>query len=719
MRLLAPAPRGAVTGPRIWLGALVIAVGVRAGLGTIGALLAPGPWLTAATVAVVLVLAAAALTRAFGPPEWAPVAALGTALLVVAVGYGGEGSTPALPGTETLGRLADLVRAGTATVNEGRIPVLADRGLELIVVAAVALAAVIIDALALSLRMAGLAGVALAGLWVPTLVFERPPSTVSLLVGASAWLLLLWLTRPTRGPDAGIWSETPLAVTVTLAVALIAIVVGPLAAALPGYGTMRLPATWGPGIGGGQGLLSLSDSLDLRADLGSQPGQVVLTYTSDLPDVGPLRTQTLMDFDGQMWHPVPAGDHEPATGVLWPEPTTAAPTGSLDVSVRDLDQDYLPIPLDPRAVSLDGSWQYDPVRDEVVGGTTRGLAFHVDVAQRDLTADTLRADHAALIPEGSPELQVPDTPFSSRIADLAREITDGVSGTYDQAIALQSYFRGADFRYATQIPPAQTNDPLWDFLNDRAGYCVQYATAMAIMARDLGIPSRVGIGFLPGERSADGTVSVTGDRAHAWPELWFAGAGWVRFEPTPAVQTGAPPTYANPAVPVSPQEPDNLIPTAGTQTPSGTATPEDGTTNAGAGGVPASSHLPWFVLAGVVLVAGAGGLVLARRRTGHGPAWGPEEAWLRLRRDATRTGVTWSDAGTPRQVAARLHAAVPAHDQQAHAAIDRLSAAVESYRYAPHPQPVDSRDLVGWVKQVSGALSAARRDGVPSAPRSG
>lgn len=719
MRLITPAPRGAVTGPRIWLGALVIAIGVRAGLGTLSALLAPGPWLTAATVAVVLVLAAAALTRAFGPPEWAPVAALGTAFVVVVVGYGGEGSTPALPGTGTLGRLADLARAGSATVNEGRIPVLADRGLELIVVAAVALAAVVIDALALSLRMAGLAGVALAGLWAPTLVFERPPSTASLLVGAAAWLLLLWLTRPTRGPDASIWTETPMAVTVTVVVAVAAIVVGPLMASLPGYGSMRLPATWGPGVGGGSGLLSLSDDLNLRADLGNQPGRVVLTYTSDLSDPGPLRTQTLMDFDGQSWHPTPAGDPQPASGLLWPEPTAAEPTGSLDVVVRDLRQKYLPIPLDPRTVSLDASWQYDPVRDEVVGASTQDLAFHVDVAQRDLTADALRADRAVQLPQDSPELQVPDTPFASRIADLAREITDGVSGAYDQAMALQTYFRGTDFTYSTQIPPAQTNDPLWDFLNDRAGYCVQYATAMAVMARDLGIPARVGIGFLPGQRGTDGTVSVTGDRAHAWPELWFAGAGWVRFEPTPAVQTGAPPAYADPAIATLGDQPEDLVPTAtATDEAPPTTGPSAGTTTTTVGSS-TSSRVPWLVLAAVVLVAGAAGVVLARRRTTRTPAWGPEEAWLRLRREATRAEVGWTDASTPRQVAAMLHDALPADARDAHDAIDRLATTVEDHRYAPHPRQVDTHELVIWVRQVGEALSAARRDGVPSAPRSG
>ncbi len=180
----------------------------------------------------------------------------------------------------------------------------AGRGLELVLVAATALAAVVLDALALALRMAGLAGVALASLWAPTLVFERPPSTLSLMLGAAVWLVLLWLTRTTRGPDAGLRREAPLAAAITTAVTLAAVLLGPLATALPGYGTVRLPATWGDGIGG-TSRLSLSDDLDLRASLNGQAGSLVLQYTSDVADVGPLRTATLMGFDGQHWEPGP------------------------------------------------------------------------------------------------------------------------------------------------------------------------------------------------------------------------------------------------------------------------------------------------------------------------------------------------------------------------------------------------------------------------------
>jgi transglutaminase-like putative cysteine protease len=710
--------RGAVTGVRIWLGALVVLIGLRVGMGTLSGLVAAGSWMTSATVATVLVLVVAALTRHYGPAEWAPVAGLLTALVVIGVGYGGPGTGPALPSLETPGRVIDLIGEGLRTIVEGQIPVVADRGLELVLVAAAALAAVVLDALALALRMAGLAGVALAALWAPTLVFERPPSTVSLMLGAAAWLVLLWLTRDTRGPDAGLRREVPLAAVITIGVALAAVLLGPLAAALPGYGTVRLPATWGEGIGG-TSRLSLSDDLNLRASLNGQSGSLVLQYTSDVADVGPLRTATLMAFDGQRWEPGSAADDQQSLdGVLWPGPSTTELTGNLDVVLVKLDQPSLPIPLDPRAVSVSGTWRYDPIRDEVIGNATPGLTYHVSIGPRDLSADALRADHAETVAAGAPALQVPDTPFASRIADLAHQVVGDATTTYDQAMALQSYFRGSDFRYATDLPPAQTNDPLWDFLNSRQGYCVQYATAMVVMARDLGIPARIGIGFLPGERDANGTVSVTADRAHAWPELWFANAGWVRFEPTPAVRTGAPPAYADPAIATLPTSPAETIPTS---TPG--ATPSVSPTTSGAGTAGSTgrtgSALPWLA-AGAVLVAAlaAAGATVSRRR--RHPVWGPEEAWARLRRDAARVGVTWSDATTPRRAAEVLHAAMPdVPDGVGHQAVDQLASAVQAHRYAPDPHRASAAELAGWVARASEALSAARRDASPSAARNG
>jgi transglutaminase-like putative cysteine protease len=72
-----------------------------------------------------------------------------------------------------------------------------------------------------------------------------------------------------------------------------------------------------------------------------------------------------------------------------------------------------------------------------------------------------------------------------------------------------------------------------EFLSQRRGYCEQFAGTYAAFARVLGLPSRVAIGFTPGERRDDGRYYVQGKHAHAWPEIYFEGVGWVPFEPTP------------------------------------------------------------------------------------------------------------------------------------------------------------------------------------------
>ena len=114
----------------------------------------------------------------------------------------------------------------------------------------------------------------------------------------------------------------------------------------------------------------------------------------------------------------------------------------------------------------------------------------------------------------------------------------GGSGTaYDKAERLRNWLR--TFTYSLQAPGDGTDDSSQDvilqFLKERKGYCVQFASAMAVMARILGIPARVAVGFLPGHQDpVTGAWTVTLKDAHAWPELYFQGIGWVRFEPTPA-----------------------------------------------------------------------------------------------------------------------------------------------------------------------------------------
>ncbi len=118
----------------------------------------------------------------------------------------------------------------------------------------------------------------------------------------------------------------------------------------------------------------------------------------------------------------------------------------------------------------------------------------------------------------------------------------GAESRYDQALALQQWFRnGGRFTYSLDAPDTSDRDAVEAFLEDRRGYCVQFASTMALMARALGIPARVAIGFLPGEQVQPNRWQIRANDAHAWPELYFEGVGWVRFEPTPATRTGRPP----------------------------------------------------------------------------------------------------------------------------------------------------------------------------------
>jgi transglutaminase-like putative cysteine protease len=112
-----------------------------------------------------------------------------------------------------------------------------------------------------------------------------------------------------------------------------------------------------------------------------------------------------------------------------------------------------------------------------------------------------------------------------------------VQRPYIAALTLQEWFR-REFTYTLDIEPGHDVTAMVTFLESRQGYCEQFAAAFAAMARTLGIPSRVAVGFTPGEPLPEGGWSVQGRHSHAWPEIWFAEAGWVGFEPTPG--RGAP-----------------------------------------------------------------------------------------------------------------------------------------------------------------------------------
>lgn len=129
-------------------------------------------------------------------------------------------------------------------------------------------------------------------------------------------------------------------------------------------------------------------------------------------------------------------------------------------------------------------------------------------------------------------LQLP--PLDPRIAELARQVTARAETPFDKAATLETYLR-TKFTYTLNLAGKPGDDPLAHFLFEtRAGHCEYFASALAIMLRTLGIPTREVNGFLPGEYNDLGDdYIVRASDAHSWVEVYFTGIGWMTFDPTP------------------------------------------------------------------------------------------------------------------------------------------------------------------------------------------
>jgi transglutaminase superfamily protein len=115
----------------------------------------------------------------------------------------------------------------------------------------------------------------------------------------------------------------------------------------------------------------------------------------------------------------------------------------------------------------------------------------------------------------------------------ARRVAGSARTPYAAVLALEAWFRQRGGFVYDEQPPRGPGPPLVGFVTKtKAGYCQHYAGAMAVMLRMLGIPARVAVGFTSGTLT-DGKWIVTDHEAHAWVEVWFAGHGWVPFDPTP------------------------------------------------------------------------------------------------------------------------------------------------------------------------------------------
>ena len=161
----------------------------------------------------------------------------------------------------------------------------------------------------------------------------------------------------------------------------------------------------------------------------------------------------------------------------------------------------------------------------------RGTVYRAISRMPRLNPDQLRRD--LVDPRDVDNLLLP--PIGDNTAELAESIVAGAATDFDKAVRLEQFLT-RNYRYDLSVKPlAPGRDAVETVLfQEQSGYCAQFATAMAVMARHVGLPARVAVGYLPGlYNPMTGAFTVRSGDAHAWVEVHFRNNGWVVFDPTP------------------------------------------------------------------------------------------------------------------------------------------------------------------------------------------
>ena len=457
----------------------------------------------------------------------------------------------------------------------------------------------------------------------------------------------------------------------------------------------------------GSGAVLLGDpSLDLIRNVTAASDQKVISYTTTDTGGQYLRLAALPAFDNSGFHltrteliQLPLRDDPPEV--------VGATSVRTSVKVDNLASEYLPMPWVPTQADLADNWRYDPATMAVVAigdnrrGASRNLEYTVTSARVPDVENWLPAVTDAGRPsDNGMTLGLPDG-ISPAIRQLAEQVTAGSATAGAKALALRNFLRSGAFTYSTTVTPGTTLQTLDDFLlGSRLGYCEQYAGGMAVMARMVGIPSRVVIGFLPGKKVAQ-HWEITTRNMHAWTELYFGDdIGWVLMDATPPAAVGGPtPSVSATARPSSASaEPTVKQPTrAPVEAP---PVPLN----------PTTVETPTWILpttagglAGLLLV-GAGPL-LVRRGLRWRRLWirqdqqrMTEDAWAEVRAVAIDRGADWPK-GSTRQVAAAL---APELDERGGRQLTDLALLVERSRYSGEEVPAG--ELAMSVGIVTGAI---------------
>lgn len=703
---------------------LSLAAGLAAFLGSLALLplFTTLRWLGPVAVVIAAVTVASLLFRQIRPiAGLAPLAGVaGYVFAVTALFAHTSAVFGFLPGPGAVASLRDTLVNGFTDTTEMSAPVTPTRGITLLAAGGVGLVAVMIDISVTALRRPAICGLPLLAVFtVPAAILNQGVGWLPFVCAAAGYLLLLTAEgrerlsgwgRAVVGRVAGgrrwpatVGRELARSGHTMAAVAILIAIAVPLA--IPGLhaGWFGTHHTSGGGVDPGGGGATIQPFVSIRRDLTQSTPIPLFTYTtSGRPDY--FRMLTLDEFDGTTWRAsglASGGDIAADT----PLPAVGGTTETrvvTQVTVSGLREPFLPVPQVPLRVDVGEPWKFNPTTGvfyDPQGVTRKNQHYTVVSAPITPSVQMLRNIRTAVDPTATRYLQYP-TNIPPNIKQLADQIVARAGTPYEKALALQNWFL-ANFTYDINARSGSSTSALESFLQDRTGYCEQFAATMALMARMEGIPARVDIGFTPGEpvTGTDSYVVTTAD-AHAWPELYFPGIGWLRFEPTPRADgqatvpaygaTGTVPSATVPPTPSATGPGTANIPSAA---PSGAGVAAPGTRSVQHG--VQLPRIPPELLGLIVLVAlgvGAGPAarwwIRERRWTAADDAAAEAHvAWAELGDDVRDLRLEWTgDTDTPRRAAQRLAAAPQLRGQpEATDALFRLAHAEELARYAtPH-----------------------------------
>jgi transglutaminase-like putative cysteine protease len=653
-----------------------------------------------------------------------------------------------IPSTRSLVVLGHMVRSAFSEFRYAP-PVPDTSSVSLVAAAGIGLIAILVDIIAVRMRRPAVAGLPLLLLFsVPVasdLKVFGPIQVFTFALGLAGYLALLSTDGRERlrmwgrlvtfryvqsSDEAGLGPDTrQLAASgrrIGLAATCLAVIV-PLI-----FPAMRVHDIFGTTSDGADGrgslkspfsaLLSVQDAL-------TGPSTTVFTYTTNSPEPAEQYFQQYVlnyNVNQNKWLVLngtediaPTGSALPfgATGVTKQTPTVTVTTKvHMSKYLSPVPPVILPVPYAPAELtvpSYPSGWREEPDSLLVYNNqaAAANLSYTVVSKEADPKADQISA--ANVPPAIYNEYGSYTGPNQSQLYQIAVQHDAGTT-PLEMAVSLQDWFTSGAFRYTLKPDLPSGSSWLLTFLTkDRRGFCVQFAWAFAILARLAGIPSRVVIGYTagtPGYGPDGSTWLVTSADAHAWPELYFDGVGWLRFEPTPGGTPGhgqgtaETPQYAagsntsanNQAGAQSGSSGTGVKPTgpgSGKKPPGNNRFTRLGNTG---GGVAASAHssaLGWAIgipVALFLLIAWPclTRLVVRRRRwlAASDDAGLADAAWRELTDDLADYGLTGQPGDTPRAVATRVAEAVQL-DPAVLGAVGRIRAAEERARYARTAEP--------------------------------